>query len=624
MGLLTPLGLLGLIGIPILIIIYIIKPKYHEKKISSTFIWKLSLKYRKRKIPLQWLQKSLLFFVQVLTIGITALILARPLMQVSAKDGEKVVILDVSASMNSKSGDQTRLDRALESLVSLADKASDENKLTIIVADSTPEYLTRRETSPSYIKFLLSTVEPTYEECNFDEALKLANTVIDENPTTEVLFYSDCHYEKTGYVELVNFAKNEWNVGILNFEPIFENGYYRFVAQVGNYGKASELKLTIKLDGGKVKNEKTLKFAKDELKEVVWDELNIVKFQDVELSITYKDGTGKFVALNDALADDDYYYEQNLSETEFNVQLVGQGNTFMGSALKAVGNVNLTMPSDYEEIEYEGKDLYVFDSYVPEELPQDGTIWIINPIQDIPGLSLKVGPEIPGEYIFKSTSNNSQANDIIMKHVTPTTIEVTKYTSITNYRDFDILMTCNDEPVLLAGRLGNAKVVILAIDLHFSNLPISLNMAILINNMFDYCINPTLEESVYSIGDLVTLYTKPTTSQLRVNGTLHMSSLDFADSVTIEVKEPGLYNVEQTFGNAKKVDQFFVKISANESNYKYTREMLAVNQYVNIETGVVGTPGGDSFDLEEATKYFAGALLALVIIEWGLQYREQY
>ena len=171
MGLLTPLGLLGLIGIPILIIIYIIKPKYHDKKISSTFIWRLSLKYRKRKIPLQWLQRSLLFFVQVLAIGLAALILARPLMQVEAKDGEKVVILDVSASMNSTDGSTTRLDRAIEELYEYASKVNEENKLTVILADSTPEFLIQRETSASYAKFQLSTITPSYEECNFDEAL---------------------------------------------------------------------------------------------------------------------------------------------------------------------------------------------------------------------------------------------------------------------------------------------------------------------------------------------------------------------------------------------------------------------------------------------------------------------
>ena len=361
MGLLTPLGLLGLIGIPILIIIYIIKPKYHEKKISSTFIWRLSLKYRKKKIPLQWLQRSLLFFVQVLAIGILALVLARPLMQVDAKDGEKVIILDVSASMNSTNGVDTRLDRAIEDLYDLATKANEENKLTIILADSTPEYLTRRETSASYIKYLLSTITPSYDECNFDEALKLANSVIDENPASRNYFYSDCQYEKTGYVELVDFSDNEWNVGILDFEPTFEGGYYTFTAHVGNYNKASELKIKLSLDNGTVVNEQTFKFAKNEVKEVIWDSLDVVNYSDASLTITVKDTSGKFVELKDALSVDDDYYVQNLDNIKFNVQLVGIGNTFMGSALKAVGNIDLYTPKTIAEIKTTGQDLYVLN-----------------------------------------------------------------------------------------------------------------------------------------------------------------------------------------------------------------------------------------------------------------------
>ena len=52
MSWLTPIGFLGLIGLIILIIIYIIKPNYQQKFISSTFIWKLSLRYKKKKIPI--------------------------------------------------------------------------------------------------------------------------------------------------------------------------------------------------------------------------------------------------------------------------------------------------------------------------------------------------------------------------------------------------------------------------------------------------------------------------------------------------------------------------------------------------------------------------------------------
>ena len=65
MSWLTPLGFLGLIGLIILIIIYIIKPNYQNKIISSTFVWKLSLKYKKNKIPISKLRNILLLLCQI-------------------------------------------------------------------------------------------------------------------------------------------------------------------------------------------------------------------------------------------------------------------------------------------------------------------------------------------------------------------------------------------------------------------------------------------------------------------------------------------------------------------------------------------------------------------------------
>lgn len=39
MSLLLPLGLLGLLGLVALLIIYILKPNYQQKVVSSTFVW---------------------------------------------------------------------------------------------------------------------------------------------------------------------------------------------------------------------------------------------------------------------------------------------------------------------------------------------------------------------------------------------------------------------------------------------------------------------------------------------------------------------------------------------------------------------------------------------------------
>ena len=50
MSLLTPLGLLAASSVLALIIIYIIRPNYQQKFISTTFVWKMSLKNKKKKI----------------------------------------------------------------------------------------------------------------------------------------------------------------------------------------------------------------------------------------------------------------------------------------------------------------------------------------------------------------------------------------------------------------------------------------------------------------------------------------------------------------------------------------------------------------------------------------------
>ena len=51
MTLINKIGLLGLIGVVALIIIYVIRPNYQQKTISSTYVWKLSLKKKKKKVP---------------------------------------------------------------------------------------------------------------------------------------------------------------------------------------------------------------------------------------------------------------------------------------------------------------------------------------------------------------------------------------------------------------------------------------------------------------------------------------------------------------------------------------------------------------------------------------------
>ena len=68
MSFLYPLGLLGLIGIPIVIIIYILRSKFTELTVTSTYIWTLSERFFKKKNPLSGLTGIISLILQILMI----------------------------------------------------------------------------------------------------------------------------------------------------------------------------------------------------------------------------------------------------------------------------------------------------------------------------------------------------------------------------------------------------------------------------------------------------------------------------------------------------------------------------------------------------------------------------
>ena len=144
---LLPIGLLGLLGVVALILIYIIKPNYQQKRVSSTYVWRLSLKYKKRKLPVNRLQNIIQFICQFLVLTIAGLLIAQPVLSAleSSDSNEKVIIIDASANMMASSDNETRFERAIDEAKVIAEAAfSDQSLVTVIVADASPKYLAQR------------------------------------------------------------------------------------------------------------------------------------------------------------------------------------------------------------------------------------------------------------------------------------------------------------------------------------------------------------------------------------------------------------------------------------------------------------------------------------------------
>ena len=73
-----PLGLISLVGIPIIILIYILMSQYTEQTVSSTYLWHLSEKFLKKKNPLSGLTGIISLVLQLLTVAVISLLIAHP------------------------------------------------------------------------------------------------------------------------------------------------------------------------------------------------------------------------------------------------------------------------------------------------------------------------------------------------------------------------------------------------------------------------------------------------------------------------------------------------------------------------------------------------------------------
>ena len=264
MTLLTPLGLLGLLGIAVLILIYIIKPNYQQKLISTTFVWKLSLKYRKKRIPISKLRNFLIILCQILILTASAMILAQPnqVLKAQVEEAEIIVIIDSSASMRTEFDGKSRFERAVDQTKTLAKNTVDKNGIvSVIVADNSAEYLCNRVTvegKDQMIDDLDALVEKdacAYGEADINGAIAMCEQVLDENPDAQIYLYTDQQYSYVPkgitYVDMTvkgdALQIGEWNASIINAYVEMEYNYYMFIVEVACYGADKDVEVSLNI-----------------------------------------------------------------------------------------------------------------------------------------------------------------------------------------------------------------------------------------------------------------------------------------------------------------------------------------------------------------------------------------
>lgn len=647
MELLVPLGLLGLMGIAVLIIIYVLKPNYQKKVVSSTHVWKLSLKYRKKKIPINRLLSLLILICQILIITACAFILAQPYIMSDEvhRDNEQIIVIDASANMLAAKNGETRFERAVEQARELTEKtlAQTDGMVTVILADDDATVLVqragqdRRGAALDAIDSMVDgeTLMCSYGQGDLEGAMEYAGKVLEENPYAHVVYYTATNYVDEGDVEVVNVAQEgEWNAAILDAQVKVEENFYTFVLDVACYGRSTSVDIHCDIYG-----------ANNDGRSIGLVYPNVLCNQGETQTIEIATGVNEYpvhcevpvsaydrvVIWLDAGEQDGFVYDDSITlyggrpET-INIQYASSAmNPFVSNVLMGLrDSMRLRWNINIREVRVDGSDdpdatpemtgydLYIFEHTMPETLPTDGVVLLFNPLSVPDGAGLVLDSIVYGDN-FTMTVTQPHA---ITQGLHEEYLNVTAYTRVSLYDGYEPLLSIGDDPLLLIKDEPDSKIVVLPFSLHYSTLPL-VDLPRLIFNIFSYFLPSAITDSegevgfMFDVGETVTLDARGESLTIIDPNGVETQYTQFPGTILANV--PGRYRTTQTLISGEtSVNEFFVKVAASESDVTRTVEELPNPVFPAI-------PPDNDLDL---LLYLAIALTALLFIEWLLQAKE--
>ncbi len=667
MTLLAPLGLLGLLGVVALIIIYIIRPNFQQKFISSTYVWKLSLKYRKKKIPTSKLRNILLILCQVLFLTTCAVVLAQPnkVLRSFIQEPEVIVIVDSSASMRAGTAVLTdtgkkiesRYTRAVYEAYDLAEDTFDKGGfVTVIMANESPDYLLKKRVSAEERSTLETELENlitgdtqcSYASSDVDGAIGLCEEIIKENPAAKIYLYTDTVYASVPKsVKLVNVTEEEeWNGAILNAEAKREESRYTFYVDVACYGGVNTLlNVSLDINGANAANAsqggQELHFELDvlcmegetvqllfineefydenpEIYDMIYGE-NIYKIASKEkvgsyksIEVSLKDQTG--APLEDSYEDDNTFFVYGGMREVINIQYASaMPNSFWPAAVRQLRNV----VADKWDIEYtevkkdiepalSGFDLYIFEHTMPERLPEDGVVWLVTPDQVPTSTGIRIGQPL-------QTNNplgeplQAVAQHPIINNVDAADITVSMFAMLILDESYEPLLALEEIPILAVRDDSDVKIVVSAFNMHYSNLAITLEFPLLVYNVFNYFFPSTVERNAFAVNEKVTLNCM--SEKLNVISRGYDQTFSEFPSELV-VSKPGTYTLRQTtFAGRDIREQIYVRTPIQESNIFAQGGALAEPYQINEK---------EEF-FEDLLFYLAIGLTVVAFVEWWLR-----
>jgi len=609
--------------IPGIILLYLLKQKVVNQKISALNLWKEAYENVQASTPWEKFRNNILMYMQIAALLLLILALMSPYITGSGSEYSNVlIIIDNSASMSGLySEDESKLDVAKEQAADYVN-SNDGTRYTIMTVSNTPELIISGSDDKGRVSDAVNNIENTDIAGSLDQAASMVQSLVAAWKSYKVIAFTDssANMQNINYEEVdLSIQGNNGAIQSLS-HTVSEDGTVKVMARVDNYGSNS-LNTDVNLYIGN-------KLYDIQNVTVEAGESSIVYFKDIASgkynSILAGNTPYLMAELNskDMLAGDNIVYDILDNGSENKILLVTDKNTFLEKALKISGSqtIDKVQPKDAEAADIEEYSLVVYDGVLPGELSETGNIIFINP----PASDVKKETEGWQKDIFIYGKKSKSSVIRILKG------NVTEYIEDYSFSSLDVLGFKTPKwakaffetgSKLSAGYLGNYNgrmVAVIGFDLHNTDFPLQTEFPIFMYNLLRETMSARIaEKSVYNAGEAVSIQKKGKSEKVVVtkpDGTKENYNLEGGTVVFADTIDAGLYSIKEDDGEM----YFIVPFPEEESD---VLKETVITSDKNTKTDVNKTLSG-SISKKMVVLPVLALLLVLLMAEW-IVYRKR-
>lgn len=599
--------LLGLI--PIIVLLYLLKLRRTSVIIPSTFLWRKSLEDLTANAPFQKLRKNLLLFLQILILLLIIAALCRPFVRAKGAAGNNLcVLIDRSASMQTREGATTRLDVAKTKVLKMIDDMRGGDKIMVASFAEKSDVLCELTNDKYRLRQAVKSIIPSDTRTKIRDAIFVAHSLKLSVPDLRLIIVTDGRIGDLDEIGTRAFSPTYLQIGTSKQNA----GIVAFNVREPQPGETDRQCFVLVHNEDTKKLNTTLSLYLDD-KLASAEEIHVEPGQDSEVLFALRDpGEGMLRAeldQKDDLDADNKAWFALRPAVKLRVLYVAKGDSTSGYFLKRVllldPRVELSAadPATYADT---GKyDLTIFDSFTPTALPR-GCVLFVNALPALSGLRSPGAAENP---VIAAVDSKHP----MMRFLNFSNVGVRKALKLELPEGGQSLVTGSAGPLIADVSREGRQIIVVSFDIADSNWPLRLSFPLFVQNLLAWTPKGMMTgEASNATGCPLSIVSAPETQTATVK-----SPAGVTQSVALDPLRPVYFGATEKAGvyaiaTGKIVAQYAVNLlDKNESS-------ITPAQTLSIGRSEVKGERGQVEQNRELWRWFLIGALLLLAIEWWI------